>query len=91
MKKLYITLILLFTSMIAIVSCGPNLTAPHDSTADSRELASVPIKSDSTNPPLEVLGVYRTSGGNLYVYKFGKDTIYLAQGVNSYPVSLQVK
>ncbi len=76
-----------------LVSCGPNSVPPHDSTADSKELSEFPVKSNLTNKtPLEVLGIYTTTGGNLYVYKLGNDTIYWAEGrSSSYPVSLQIK
>lgn len=68
-------------------SVGPRVVQ-----ADSKELSAQPIKVEDKRIPLEVLGVYKTQGGNLYVYKFGTDTIYWAEGVSSsWPVSLQVK
>lgn len=88
MKKI---LIFSLTTLL-MTSCGPNNTEPHDSTDDSRSLSSTPVGSGMNKTPLEVLGVFKTSGGNLYVYKFGNDTVYWAEGLNSsFPVSLQVK
>ena len=86
-------LLLTLAISLFLVSCGPNSTAPHNSTADSKELSQTPVKSELTNKtPLEVLGIYTTTGGTLYVSKLGKDTIYWAEGRSSpYPVGLQIK
>ena len=96
MKKiLYLIIFFLPVSLsLVFTSCAstPEPERWENMIGDSKELASLPMKSDSINPTLEVIGVYKTSGGNLYVYRFGKDTIYWAEGLNSsFPVSLQVK
>lgn len=82
--KLFLSLI---TSLF-LVSCGYN-----NPKADSKKLSEFPVKSNLINKtPLEVLGIYSIACGNLYVYKLGKDTIYLIEGANgSSAVSLQIK
>lgn len=87
-----IKLLITLTSLSMLVSCGPNNVAPHDSCADARDKSTKPIKSDKSPIGLEVLGIYDVTGGNLYVYRFGNDTIYWVEGrSSSYPVALQVK
>jgi len=77
-------------SALMFTSCAQKENS--DINPDDRELSIDPVKSNGSQSPLEVLGVYDVEGGNLYVYKFGNDTIYWAEGrSSSYPVGLQVK
>ena len=60
--------------------------------SDAKSTSILPTSSDSSKPNLIVLGKYDVSGGWLNVYKFGNDTLYLAEGTNSsYPISVSVK
>lgn len=55
------------------------------------------VKNDKPTEPinkvtLETIGTFKLTGGTLYVYVVGADTIYWAEGAStSCPVALQIK
>jgi len=51
-----------------------------------------PVSKEMNFQELEVIGKYDTRFGNLYVYKLGGDTVYVAEGQSqNAPISINVK
>lgn len=59
---------------------------------DRKKSEIAPVVKDTTTKTLELMGKYKLASGHLYVYKLGKDTVYLVEGANqNYPVSITVR
>lgn len=79
--------ILIAFSVILFVGCTES--APR---SDAKSKSILPIANGSNQSELVVLGKYDISGGWLTVYRFGNDTLYVAEGQSdNYPVSVSVK